>query len=113
MFKTDTSERSLESLIFGALTGTSAGASTGEHGTGIREFNELFPDVDWNDADKVMQEIAKIPVRVAADQDTIRHSDKQNARIEHDRALDRVMLALMADFTELFKQYSDNPAFKR
>jgi hypothetical protein len=30
-----------------------------------------------------------------------------------DRALDRVMIDLRVDFTELFKQYSDNPAFKR
>ncbi len=83
----------------------------------IQEFNEMFPDVDWKDADKVMREIAEeIPSRVAADrayQNAIKHSDRQNARIEHDRALDRVMIDLMADFTELFKQYSDNPAFKR
>lgn len=78
----------------------------------IREFNELFAGVDWNDQDKVMREIAETPTRVAADQayqNALKHSDRQNARIEHDRALDRVMLALMSDFTELFKQYSDNP----
>jgi len=83
----------------------------------IQEFNDMFPDADWKDADKVAREIAEeIPAKVAADrayQNAIRHSDRQNARIEHDRALDRVMIELMADFTELFKQYSDNPAFKR
>ncbi len=83
----------------------------------IEEFNRLFPDVDWKDEDKVLREIVEeIPARVAADtayQNAIRNSDRQNARIEHDRALDRVMLELMADFTELFKQYSDNPSFKR
>ena len=83
----------------------------------IAEFNRLFPDVDWKDEDKVLREIVEeIPARVAADtayQNAIRNSDRQNARIEHDRALDRVMLELMADFTELFKQYSDNPSFKR
>jgi len=83
----------------------------------IAEFNELFPDVDWKDEDKVLREIEQeIPVRVAANQayqNAMRYSDRQNARIEHDRALDRVMLELMADFTELFKQYSDNPSFKR
>ncbi len=83
----------------------------------IQEFNDMFPDVDWKDADKVMREIAEeIPARVAADkayQNAIKQSDRQNARIEHDRVLDRVMIDLMADFTELFKQYSENPAFKR
>ncbi|OQA21928.1 MAG: hypothetical protein BWY63_01063 [Chloroflexi bacterium ADurb.Bin360] len=83
----------------------------------IAEFNALFPGVEWQDKDKILREIAEqIPAQVAADkayQNAMRNSDRQNARIEHDRALDRVMLALMADFTELFKQYSDNPAFKR
>ena len=83
----------------------------------IREFNDLFPDIDLKDEEKILHEIAEeIPARVAADrayQNAIRHSDQQNARIEHDRALDQVIIELMADFTELFKQYSDNPAFKR
>jgi type I restriction enzyme R subunit len=46
-------------------------------------------------------------------QNARRNSDKQNARIEMDHALLRVMVALMSDDTQLFKQYSDNPAFKR
>jgi len=41
------------------------------------------------------------------------NSDKQNARIEHDKALARVIIGIMKDDTDLFKQYSDNPAFKR
>ena len=36
-----------------------------------------------------------------------------NDRIEHDKALGRVMTALLRDDTELFKQFSDNPSFKR
>jgi type I restriction enzyme R subunit len=36
-----------------------------------------------------------------------------SARIEHDKALARVIVGLMKDDTELFKQYSDNPEFKR
>jgi hypothetical protein len=33
--------------------------------------------------------------------------------IEHDKALARVIVGVMKDDTELFKQYSDNPDFKR
>jgi type I restriction enzyme R subunit len=54
--------------------------------------------------------------RVAADhayQNARQNSDKANARIEHDQALGRVMTALLRDDTELFKQFSDNPSFKR
>lgn len=37
----------------------------------------------------------------------IANSDRQNARIEHDRALRTVMLE-PADHTELYRQFSDN-----
>ena len=40
-------------------------------------------------------------------------SMRQNARIEHDKALVRVMNGVMKDDTELFKQFSDDPMFPR
>ena len=46
-------------------------------------------------------------------QNAKQNSDKQNARIEHDKALRRVMTALLKDDTELFKQFSDNESFRR
>ena len=42
-----------------------------------------------------------------------RIDDRKTARIEHDAALQRVMTDLLADHTELFKQFSDNPSFKK
>jgi type I restriction enzyme R subunit len=57
-----------------------------------------------------------IPAKVAADsayQNAKRHSDRQNARIEHDKALARVMTGVLKDDTELFKQFSDNESFRR
>ncbi|MCJ8502584.1 type I restriction endonuclease subunit R [Desulfatitalea alkaliphila] len=83
----------------------------------IKVFNEHFGDIPWQDADRVRQLITEtIPARVAADtayRNAQRHSDKQNARIEHDKALLRVMTAVMKDDTELFKQFMDNEGFKR
>ena len=32
---------------------------------------------------------------------------------KHDKALQRVVIDLLADHTELFKQFSDNPSFKK
>ena len=68
-------------------------------------------------ADRVGQLITEtIPPRVAADtafSNARRNSDRENTRIEHDRALLRVMTSLMKDDTELFKQYMDNPGFQR
>jgi type I restriction enzyme R subunit len=83
----------------------------------IREFNDLFGNIEWNDADKIRRVITEeIPDKVRADiayQNAIRNSDKQNARVEHDEALSRVITALLTDHTELFKQFSDNPGFKK
>lgn len=83
----------------------------------IRAFNEQFGNIEWKDEDKIRKVITEeIPERVAADtayQNAMRHSDEQNARLEHDRALSRVIVELLADHTELFKQFSDNPSFKR
>ena len=83
----------------------------------IKTFNNLFGDIDWKDADKIRKVITEeIPDKVAADsayQNAMKNSDKQNARIEHDKALGRVMVELIADHTELFKQFSDNPSFKK
>ena len=83
----------------------------------IKTFNDLFGNIDWKDADKIRKVIAEeIPDKVAADtayQNAMKNSDKQNARIEHDKALGRVMVELIADHTELFKQFSDKPSFKK
>ena len=83
----------------------------------LRTFNEHFGDIRWEDADRVTQLITEtIPARVAADtafRNARQNSDRQNARIEHDKALVRVMTAVMRDDTELFKQFMDNASFKR
>ena len=48
------------------------------------------------------------PVAATAFRNAQRNSDRQNARIEHDKASLRVMTAVMRDDTELFKQFMDN-----
>ena len=83
----------------------------------IRQFNELFGGIDWADEDRVRQMIIEtIPAMVAEDtafRNARENSDRENARVEHDRALGRVMTSIMRDDTELFKQFMDNPDFKR
>lgn len=83
----------------------------------LRSFNDQFGNIEWKDEDKIRRVIAEeLPAKVGADkayQNAIKNSDKQNARIEHDKALARVMTELIADHTELFKQFSDNPQFKK
>ena len=83
----------------------------------LQQFNELFGGIQWEDADRVQRLIVEtIPARVAVDaafRNARENSDRENARIEHDKALLRVMTALMKDDTELFKQFMDNPGFRQ
>ncbi len=83
----------------------------------LKTFNDQFGNITWQDTDHVRQLITEeIPQRVAADQayrNAQANSGRDNARIEHDRALGRVLISLMKDDTELFRQYSDNDSFKR
>ena len=83
----------------------------------IRDFNDRFGNVEWKDQDKIEKVIAEeLPAKVAGDrayQNAMVNSDRQNARIEHDKALERAMTELLADHTELFKQFSDNESFRR
>ena len=83
----------------------------------IKVFNDQFGNIPWTDADRIHRLITEeIPERVSADkafQNAKQNSDRQNARIEHDKALRRIMMALLKDDTELFKQFSDNEGFRR
>jgi type I restriction enzyme R subunit len=83
----------------------------------LRAFNDQFGNIAWTDTDRVHKLITEeIPAKVAGDaayQNAKRNNDKQNARIEHDKALQRVMNAVLKDDTELFKQFSDNESFRR
>ena len=83
----------------------------------LRVFNDQFGNVDWKDEDRVRKLITEeIPARVSADsayRNAMKNSDRENARIEHDKALVRVMTALLSDDTQLFKQFSDNESFRR
>ena len=57
----------------------------------IASFNEAFGNIEWEDGDRVQRLITEeIPQKVDADtayRNAREHSDEQNARIEHDRAL--------------------------
>ncbi len=83
----------------------------------LKTFNEQFGNIDWKDVDRIRRAITEeIPEKVSANkayQNAMKNSDRQNARIEHDKALEGVVVGLLADYSELFKQFSDNPAFKK
>lgn len=82
----------------------------------ISEFNDMFGNIQWNDADNVQQQLLRIPVMVSHDEkyrNAMKNSDEQEARTEGERALQQVIFSIMADNMELFKQFQDNPSFKK
>ena len=83
----------------------------------LKAFNDQFGNIRWEDEDRVRRLITKeIPAKVAEDsayRNARENSDRQNARIEHDEALRRVMTAVLNDDMQLFKQFTDNEGFRR
>lgn len=82
----------------------------------LSDFNDMFGNINWNDADNVRRQILEIPAMVSRDekyQNAMKNSDEQSARMESERALQQVIFAIMADNMELFKQFQDNPSFKK
>ena len=83
----------------------------------LRSFNDHWGNIAWSDGDRVRRLVSQdIPRSVEADpayRNARRYSDKQNARIENDEALRRVVVGMMKDDTDLFRLFQDNPGFKR
>ncbi len=82
----------------------------------LSDFNDMFGNINWNDVDNVRRQILEIPAMVSRDekyQNAMKNSDEQSARLESERVLQQVIFAIMADNMELFKQFQDNPSFKK
>lgn len=82
----------------------------------LATFHDLFGNIPWKDEDQVKKHIASIPQMVAKDKDyqnAMKNSDKQNAKIESEKALNKAIINIMSDNMEIFKQYNDNQSFKK
>ena len=81
----------------------------------LKAFNDQFGTL-FTDADRVEQRIREdIAPKVAADQayQNARKNTPHTARIEHDKALAKVMLTLLKDDTQVYKQFVENESFRR
>ena len=81
----------------------------------LAAFNEQFGTL-FQDTDRIMRRIKDdIAPQVAADQAyrNARENTPAAARMEHEKALHRVMLTLLKDDTEVYKQFVENDAFRR
>ncbi|MCT2996641.1 type I restriction endonuclease subunit R [Propionibacterium freudenreichii] len=83
----------------------------------VKSFNAHFGNIEWNDADRVQRFITEEIPRLVSEDEAYKNAqtnnDPVNARVESDRALGQVMLRLISDDTQLFKEFQDNESFKR
>ena len=82
----------------------------------LSDFNNMFGNIEWNNADNIRKQILAIPAMVLEDkkyQNAMKNSDEQTAKLESERALRQVIFDIMADNMELFKQFQDNTSFKK
>jgi type I restriction enzyme R subunit len=81
----------------------------------LKNFNDQFGTL-FTDSDRVMKRIRDdVAPKVAADEafQNARRNTPGTAKIEHDKALTRVMLELLKDDTEVYKQFVQNESFRR
>jgi type I restriction enzyme R subunit len=81
----------------------------------LKSFNDHFGTL-FTDADRVAQRIRDdIAPKVAADPayQNAKRNTPSAARIEHDKALAKVMLTLLKDDTQVYKQFVENESFQR
>lgn len=83
----------------------------------LASFNALFGNISWQDEERIRQRVTEeVPALVAEDpvyQTAMANNDQANAKVAMVDALGKVMLSLVQDETQLFKEYSDNSDFKR
>jgi type I restriction enzyme R subunit len=80
----------------------------------IAEFNRLWGG-EFTEPERVTEIINRMPSQVSED-DAYRNarlnSDRQNAQIEHDSAVRRLITAMVRCQTELYKTYNGNEEFR-
>ena len=80
----------------------------------LDEFNKTWGNSFSNP--EHLKEITEVmPERVNEDEaykNAKMHSDRQNARIEHDAALKRKITAALRDYTEVYRKYTEDQAFQ-
>ena len=80
----------------------------------IAQFNSLFGS-SFTDPDGAGRMLENIAVEAKADESFLSargNSDKENARVEHHRALLKAMTGMVGSSAELYKVYSESEAFR-
>ena len=80
----------------------------------IAEFNKTWGGI-FSEPEQIKEIINRMPEQVLEDEayrNAKMNSDRQNAQIEHDSAVQRLVTAMVRCQTELYKVYSGNSEFR-
>ena len=82
----------------------------------IKEFNEKYGNVEWNEGDKIVRTLQNIKEDVLKDEKFVKsskHSDRQNLRIEFEALLQEKMQEIIDVNFDFYKHFTDDAALKR
>lgn len=81
----------------------------------IKEFNEKYGNVEWNEGDKIVRTLQNIKEDVLKDEKFVKsskHSDRQNLRIEFEALLQEKMQEIIDVNFDFYKHFTDDAALK-
>ncbi len=81
----------------------------------VKDFNELFGNIDWKNRDEVQRQINELPKRIAGSTDfvnAVRNGDRQVAQITFNDDMVAIVAAMLEEKTEFVQTYFNNPDFQ-
>lgn len=81
----------------------------------LEEFNATWGGIEWEHPEEVIAQIKTLPDRLAQNEtfaNAVHRSDRQNAEIESNNALELIVMGLLSEKTEFAKNYFDNEQFR-
>lgn len=81
----------------------------------VKDFNELFGNIDWKNRDEVQRQINELPKRIASSVDfvnAVKNGDRQVAQITFNDDMVAIVAAMLEEKTEFVQTYFNNPDFQ-
>lgn len=81
----------------------------------VKDFNELFGNIDWKNRDEVQRQINELPARIAGSVDfanAVKNGDCQVAQITFNDDMIAIVAAMLEEKTEFVQTYFGNKDFQ-
>lgn len=81
----------------------------------VKDFNELFGNIDWKNRDEVQRQIEELPGRISKSVDfvnAVKNGDRQVAQIAFNDDMVAIVASMLEEKTEFVQTYFNNPDFQ-